>query len=166
MILDSGRHMQVNCAKCSRPIFLADVIESSAGRLSHLDCRRAQGLTPEERALLFMYCSAHIVAHCLSCDLDFRMTQLGADTLRGGTNLCPRCRTDLTQNVRGHLFNCVTLPSEIKQRSRKVREAAQILIKRSQELSDSSDVPIRQAEARLFAQQRALRVAMSRRTAS
>ena len=158
--------MQVNCSKCSRPISMADVIESSAGRLSHLDCTRAQGLTPEERALLFVYCSEHIVARCLSCALDFRITELAADTLGGLTNLCPRCRTDLTQNVRGHLFSCVTLPSEIKQRSREVREAAQILIKRSQELSDRSDVLIRQAEARLFAQQRALRVAMSRRPAS
>jgi hypothetical protein len=63
--------MQVNCAKCSRRIFLADVIESSAGCLSHLDCRRAQGLTPDERTLLFVYCFDHVVARCLSCDLDF-----------------------------------------------------------------------------------------------
>jgi hypothetical protein len=54
--------MQVNCSKCLRPIAVADVIESSAGRLSHLDCARAQGLTPEERALLFVFCSDHIVA--------------------------------------------------------------------------------------------------------
>lgn len=154
--------MQVNCSKCSRPIFLADVIESSAGRLSHLDCRRAQGLTPDERALLFVYCFDHVVARCLSCNLDFRMTELAADMLGGGTNLCPRCRTDLTKNVRGHFSSCVTLPSEIKQRAREVREAAQILIKRSQELSDRSDVLIREAEARLFESQRALRRAMSR----
>src|SRR5262245_37797021 len=74
----------------------------------------------------------------------------------------PRCRTDLTKNVRGHFSSCVTLPSEIKQRAREVREAAQILIKRSQELSDRSDVLIREAEARLFESQRALRRAMSR----
>jgi len=36
----------------------------------------------------------------------------------------------------------------------------------TQQLSDRSDVLIREAEARLFASQRALRVAMSRRTAS
>ena len=158
--------MQANCLKCSRPIFLADVIESSAGRLSHLDCRRAQGLTPDERALLFVYCFDHIVARCLSCNLDFHMTQLAADMLGGGTNLCPRCRTDLTMNVRAHLFRCRTLPAEIRQRAREVREAAQILIKRSQELSERSDVLIRKAEADLFESQRALRRAMSRSTTS
>jgi hypothetical protein len=51
------------------------------------------------------------------------MTELAADMLGGGTNLCPRCRTDLTKNVRGHFSSCVTLPSEIKQRAREVREA-------------------------------------------
>jgi hypothetical protein len=55
-----------------------------------------------------------------------------------------------------------TLPSAIKQRAREVREAAQILTKRSQELSDRSDVLIREAETRLFESQRALRRAMSR----
>ena len=158
--------MQANCSKCSQPIFLTDVIESSAGRLSHLDCRRAQGLTPDERALLFVYCFDHIVARCLLCNLDFRMTQLAADMLGGGTNLCPRCRTDLTPNVRAHLFSCLTLPAEIRQRTREVREAAQILIKRSQELSDRSDVLIREAEAHLFESQRALRRAMSRSSTS
>ena len=41
--------MQVMCAKCSRPIALADVIESSTGRLSHLDCERRREKT-ESRA--------------------------------------------------------------------------------------------------------------------
>ena len=86
--------------------------------------------------------------------------------LGGGTNLCPRCRTDLTEHVRGHLSSCGTLPSEIKQRAREVREAAQMLIKRSQELSDESDVLILEDEARLFESQRAPRRAMSRSKAS
>jgi len=73
--------MQINCTKCARPIALADAIESSAGRLSHLDCARAQGLTPEERALLFVYCSGHGVAKCAACGLQFPMMKLGADPL-------------------------------------------------------------------------------------
>jgi hypothetical protein len=158
--------MQVDCSKCSRPIFLADVVESSGGRLSHLDCQRAQGLTPEERALLFVYCGEHIVARCLSCNLDFRMTQLAADVLGGETNLCPRCRKDLTQNVRAHLFSCITLPSEIRQQTREVRDAAQILIKRSHELSDRSHVLIKEAEVHLFERQQALRAAMAQRAQS
>src|SRR5262249_14681764 len=53
---EARRNMQVTCATCYRPIALTDAIESSAGRLSHLDCARSHGLTPEERALLFTYC--------------------------------------------------------------------------------------------------------------
>ena len=66
--------MQVNCPRCSRPISVTDVIQLSNGRLQHLDCARSGGLTPEERALLFVYCSEHTVARCLSCDRDFCMT--------------------------------------------------------------------------------------------
>jgi len=56
-------------------------------------------------------------------------------------------RKDLTENVRAHLFSCVTLPSDIRQRTQEVRDAAQALIKRSRELSDRTDVLIREAEA-------------------
>jgi hypothetical protein len=155
--------MRVNCRKCSRPISVTDVIQSSNGRLQHLDCARSGGLTTEERALLFVYCSEHTVARCLSCDRDFRMTQLAADLFDGRTILCPRCRADLTENVRGHLFTCVTLPSEIRQRTQDVRDAAQRLIKQSRQTIERSDVLIREAEAHLQERQQALRAAMARR---
>jgi hypothetical protein len=158
--------MQVRCTKCSQPIALPDVIESSGGRLSHLDCARSRGLTPEERALLFVYCSDHFVADCLSCFMSFRMNELAADPLGARTNMCPRCRKDLTDNVRSHLFSCVELPFEIRERTREVREAAQILIKRSLELSDRSDVLMREAEAHLFERQQALRAVMAQRATS
>jgi len=154
----------VKCARCSRPIAVADVVQSSAGRLSHLDCARAQGLTPEERALLYVYCSDHDVAKCVPCGLQFPMMKLGADPLGGRTNLCPRCRTDLTASVRAHLFSCLVLPDEIQRRAQEVRDAAQMLIKRSQELVDTSDVLIRAAESHLFARQQALRAAMAKRS--
>ena len=155
--------MQVRCSTCSRPIAVTDVVQSSGGSLAHLDCARAHGLTPEERALLFVYCSIHLVARCHSCGLAFHMTELAADPLGGRTNLCPRCRKDLTESIRGHFYSCVTLPSEMKQRTQEVRDAAQLLIKRSQELSDRSDVLIREAEAHLLESQQALRIAMRRR---
>ena len=98
--------MQVNCPMCSRPILVTDVIESPNGRLQHLDCARSKSLTPEERALLFVYCSDHVVARCLSCDISYRYTELAADLFDGRTNLRPRCRADLTENVRGHLVSC------------------------------------------------------------
>jgi len=46
--------MQVNCSTCSRPLTLTDIIKSSDGRLTHVDCTRPSTLTPEERALLFV----------------------------------------------------------------------------------------------------------------
>jgi hypothetical protein len=155
--------MQVNCPRCSRPISVTDVVQLSNGRLQHLDCARSGGLTPEERALLFVYCSDHVVARCLSCDISYRYTELAADLFDGRTNLCTRCRADLTENVRGHLFSCVTLPSEIRQRTQDVRDAAQRLIKQSQQAMDQSDVLIREAEAHLQERQQALRAAMARR---
>ena len=56
--------------------------------------------TPEERALVFIYCSEHNVAHCPVCGLGFRFAKLGADPMTGRTNLCTRCRRDLTEDVR------------------------------------------------------------------
>jgi len=84
----------------------------------------------------------------------------------GRTNLCRGCRRDLTEQVRVHLLRCVTLPAEIRQKALAVREAAQQLIKWSQELSDRSDVLIREGEALLFESRKALRAVMARRTAS
>jgi DNA-directed RNA polymerase subunit RPC12/RpoP len=154
--------MQVNCAKCGRSIALTDVIESSAGRLSHLDCARAEGLTPEERALLFLYCSDHVVTKCIPCGLEFHMMQLAADPLGGRTNLCPRCRTDLTASVRAHLFGCAILPEEIRLRTQEARDAARMLVKRSQEPARSDAVL--EAEVVLVARQQALRAAMAKRS--
>jgi hypothetical protein len=122
--------MQVSCSKCSQSISLTDIIESNNGLLSHVDCKRPQVLTPEERALVFVYCSGHVVARCPACDVSFRYHELAADILGGRTNMCPRCRQDLTQAVRTHLFRCAMLPSEVRLRARAVREAAQRLVSR------------------------------------
>ena len=158
--------MQVKCSKCAEPIALTDIIESSDGHLSHVDCKRPQTLTVEERALLFVYCSGHAAAYCLGCDLRFRLSELAADALGSRTNLCPRCRKDLTATARAHLFSCAIAPAEVRRRAQAVREAAQRLVKQSHQARDRSDVLIREAEAALFERQRALREAMSRRAAS
>jgi len=159
--------LQVNCTKCSRPIALTDTIESDNGRLLHVDCKRPEVLTPAERALVFFYCSGHVVARCPACDVSLRSTELAADILGGSrTNMCPRCRLDLTEAVRAHLFRCAMLPAEVQRRARAVRAAAQHLVKESQQLRDTADVLIREAEAALFESHRALREAMSKRTTS
>lgn len=163
---ESEADMRVNCSKCSRPIVVTDVIECSNGHVLHLDCLRPHALTAEERALLFVYCSNHAVAQCLACGISLTLSELAADTLGGRTNLCPRCRRDLTVNVRAHVYGCVQLPSEMRLRTQEVRDAAQLLIKRSQELSDQAHVLIREAEAHLQERQKALRAAMARRASS
>jgi hypothetical protein len=159
--------MQVQCTKCSGPIALSDVIESNNGHLSHVDCKRPHVLTLEERALVFVYCSGHVVARCPACDVSFRYTELAADILSGGrTNMCPRCRRDLTENVRRHLYGCAMLPPEVRLRARALREAAQRLVKQTQDVRDNADVLIREAEAALFESQQALHAAMSKRALS
>jgi hypothetical protein len=153
--------MQVKCSKCSESIALSDIIESHDGRLSHVDCKRPHTLTAEERALLFVYCSDHVIAHCLGCDMRFRMTELAADPLGARTNLCPRCRRDLTESARAHLYTCATAPAVIRLHARRVREAAQHLVKQSHQARDRSDVLMREAEAALFEVQATLRAAMA-----
>jgi len=158
--------MRVHCSKCSLQIALADVVESDNGRLLHVDCKRPEVLTWEERGLIFLYCSDDIVAQCPGCGVSSRYAELAADVLGGrGTNVCPRCRRDLTEAIRAHLFRCAMLPSEVRLRAHAVREAAQRLVKESRQARDRSDVLIREAEATLFACQRALREAMSKRAA-
>src|SRR4030095_6834908 len=153
------RHMQVQCTKCSEPIALSDVIESTNGHLSHIDCKRPHVLTPEERALVFVYCSGHVVARCPACDISFRYAELAADILGGSrTNMCPRCRRELTEAVRAHLFRCAMLPSEIRLRAQAASEAAPRLVKEKQ-LGELSDLQIREAENALFEKQSALREA-------
>ena len=159
--------MQVNCTKCFQPIALTDIIESHDAQLSHVDCKRPKVLTPEERALVFVYCSGHVVARCPACDVSYGDTELTADMVGGNrTNMCPRCRRDLTEAVRAHLFRCTMLPSAVQRWAQVVRQAAQRLVKKSQQLHDGPEDQIREAEATLFECQRALREAMSRRTAS
>jgi hypothetical protein len=131
-----------------------------------LECRRPNGLTANERALLFVYCFNHALARCLSCDASFRFTELAADPLGSRTNLCPRCRKDLTEHIRAHLYRCTIVPADVRLAAQRVREAAQRLVKQSRELRDKSDVMMRETEAALYASQLALRVAMARRTGS
>ena len=158
--------MQVDCFKCARPIALTDIIESSNGRLAHADCKRPRRLTPEERALLLLYCSNHAVAKCVACGVSFRLMELATDVLGGHSNLCPRSRRDLTEAARAHLFSCELLPEEIRRKAQEVRDAAQQLLKRTQQLSDTSDVLRREKEAALFQARESLKAVMARRLAS
>jgi len=78
VLVFAPRAMQVKCWKCGQLIALSDVIESSGGRLSHVECALPRTMTADERQMLFVYCSDHVVAQCLSCGLGFRMMELAA----------------------------------------------------------------------------------------
>ena len=108
--------------------------------------------------LLFRYCWGHAVAKCPACDQSFRQHQLGADLLAHRTYLCPRCRTDLTEGLRGHLYACAMLPEEVRLRAQEARDAARRLVKDSGQVRDQADVLMREAEATIAA----LRATMQR----
>jgi hypothetical protein len=74
--------------------------------------------------------------------------ELAADPLDSRTNMCPRCRKDLTENVRTHLYGCAMLPSEVRLRVQAVRDAAQRLVKQSQELVDNAGILIEKLKPR------------------
>jgi hypothetical protein len=139
------------CTECSKAILPEDTFILHTDWLSHLDCQRPHALRPEERVVLFHYCRDHAVAECEQCAKGYRMSELGSDSVGDRDPLCPRCRKDLIGSVRAHLYNCSMLPSAVLQAARKAREAAQRLVKRGRELSDTSDVLMRELEAALHA---------------
>jgi hypothetical protein len=139
--------MAENCLRCQQGLSPDDTIQLHGDRLAHLDCRRPRDLSHEQRAILFRYCFGHAVATCPTCAEGFRQHQLGADLLGHRERLCPRCRADLTESVRGHVFSCAMLPAEVRQRAREARDAGRRLV----ESRDHADVLMREAEAAVVA---------------
>ena len=142
---------QPKCPRCLQLLLSDDTVAVSRGRVVHVDCQRPRDLSREERILLFRYCWGHAVAKCPTCDQSFRQQQLGSDLLSRRTHLCPRCRADLTESLRGHLSACAMLPEDVRRRAQEVRDAARRLVKQSQQLSDCADVLIREAEVAIAA---------------
>jgi len=139
---------QPKCPQCLQLISPDDSVRISGGRVVHLDCQRPRHLSREERLLLFRYCWGHAVAKCPSCAQSvIRRHELASGLLDNRTHFCPRCRTDLTESIRSHLYSCARLPVEIRQRAEEVRDAARRLVKESQQLTDRADVLMREAEA-------------------
>ena len=142
----------LRCHRCKQPITVDDTVSLDGERIGHLDCRRPRDLSYDERALLFKYCLGHVVAVCETCGRGFNPQELAWDLLGKRTNLCPRCRVELTETVRTHLYACALLPSEVRLRAREVREAAQKLVKQSLEIGARADVLMREAEAAIATQ--------------
>ena len=151
------------CPLCARPIADDDTIVFGRYHLSHLDCRRPRTLSPEERALLFVYCRDHPVAECSTCSRRFALFELVSDPQSGRTHLCPGCLADLSDSLRAHINDCAMLPAEVRRRAQEVREAARSLVKRSQQLRDTADVLVREAEAALDSLRSAMRESPIRR---
>jgi hypothetical protein len=133
------------CPRCEQVISANDTVQLVPNGLSHIDCHRPGDLSPEERALLFRYCWSHAAAKCIACAKNFRHQELAADGHR--TNLCPRCRADLTESMRGHLYRCAMLPEEVRRRAWEARDAALKLVKQAHQEADRSDGMMREAEA-------------------
>jgi hypothetical protein len=135
------------CPRCEQVISADDTVQLVDSGMTHVDCLRPRDLGPEERALLFRYCWGHAGAKCIACAKNYRHQELGADVLGQRTNLCPRCRADLTESMRGHLYSCAMLPEEVRRRAREARDAARKLLKQSAQSRDLADVLMREAEA-------------------
>ena len=121
-----------------------DTVQLISDGMSHVDCLRPRDLGPEERALLFRYCWGHAAAMCTPCAKNFRHQELAADLFGHGTNLCPSCRADLTESMRGHIYSCAMLPEEVRRKAREARAAAGKLIKQA---ADRADGLMHEAEA-------------------
>ena len=151
----------VECPMCSRSISPDDSVIFERSGLSHVSCRMPRTLTGEERSLLFYYCMNHAVARCADCAERFHLSGLTADRLSGRTHLCPRCRRDLTESIRQHLYGCATLPVDVRHRAQELREVARDLVKKSAQLRDKADVLIHEAEAVIEESRRRLRRALN-----
>jgi hypothetical protein len=145
------------CPRCMQVISADDTVQLVDDGVAHVDCQRPRDPSPDERALLFRYCREHAVAKCPACAASFRQEELGADLVAHRANLCPRCRADLTESVRSHLYGCAMLPEEMRQRAREARDAAGKLIKQGRQTADGL---MREAEAAITA----LREVMQRTT--
>jgi len=148
------------CPRCIQPINSNDTIAFDDNQIVHLDCRRPFELNYEERALLFMFCWSQPVVACTGCSQSFRQHELANDLFDHRTHLCPRCRTDLTVNIREHLFSCELVPTELRWRAADARHAARRLIKQGDVLSNQADALLHEAELAICA----LREAMKRVT--
>ena len=130
------------CVRCQQLVLVDDTVLFDGDQIVHLDCRRPRGLSHEERALLFKYCFDHAVAECPTCAQDFRQHELASDLLGSRTHLCPRCRVDLTERVRHHLYGCAMLPGDVRWTVRAARAAAQRLLKGTDGLRRETDASV------------------------
>ena len=143
--------MDANCPLCHQVISPDDTVEFVGYGMAHVDCQRPRGLRPEEHVLLYVYCWDHAIAECAGCAQSFRHEEFGAAPFDSCAYGCRYCGADLTASIRAHLTACAMLPEQLRQRVKEAREVTLRLIERSYQLSDRTDVLIREVEAALDA---------------
>jgi hypothetical protein len=114
------------CPDCSAALAAGDTVILTRGRVTHFDCKRPHTLNPEERLLLFRYCWDHAVCECRPCTDTYRLSALSMDLVRRREHLCPRCRADLTESIRTHLYACTMLPANVRRRAKEAREGRDV----------------------------------------
>src|SRR5262245_15446492 len=143
--------MAIKFPLCDQVISPDDTVEFVGYGMAHLDCQRPRSLSPEEHVLLYVYCWDHAVAQCAGCAQSFRQEEFGADPFDSRVYGCRHCGADLIESIRAHLVACAMLPEELRRRVKGAREVTLRLIKRSYQLSDRTDVLMREVEAALDA---------------
>ena len=150
---------QPKCSRCQQSIAVDDTITLDSDEMMHLNCRRPRELSREERTLLFHYCVGHAVADCRPCADGFRQHELATDLSGNHTHLCPRCRADLTDSIRAHLYACAMLPEPVRIKTQALREVTQKVIEQSQKPADHAGQLSRETEAILVADRALIREA-------
>ena len=103
-----------------------------------------------EREVLYLCCMSHPVARCARCREDVTGAQVGADLVGGRRDLCPSCRTDLTDALRLHVLACEAVRATLRahvQAGRDAIDASRLLLKRSEELKTRSEILAAESEA-------------------
>jgi hypothetical protein len=143
-----GRRMtQPKCPRCQQSISVDETVALDSDQIGHLNCRRPRELSQEERTLLFKYCIGHAVATCRSCAEGFRPHEPVTDLSGNHTHLCPRCRADLIDSIRAHLYGCAMLSRPERIGTRELREVTRKVIEPRQQPADHAGPLSRETEA-------------------
>jgi len=107
-------------------------------------------LTPVERALLFRACWDHPVARCPRCAVSFRKVELAAELFAGRSDLCPSCRTDLTDSIREHLISCAMAArldaQDARTEARALRESSAAIRAESEAILETNAAILKDAQ--------------------
>ena len=157
--------MKIVCAWCQRESesgYLGDREPSADSATTHEICSRHKRQVLEdlptqsffdatmlhlERVLLFRYCWGHQL-QCPACGESCRVFEVNSGRFeRNKRTSCVRCRADLMESVRGHLYACPSSPEGLRDAAQEARANMRNLLKQVRELRHHGGVLPHQAEA-------------------